>query len=112
MSRGSGGRRPLRPCAPVAQLDRAPDYESGGREFESLRARHFSMPKLRPVAAHAAQSYSFAQMRIRLFIGLLLSCALSACASPGAPYPSLAHRAGEDVDPRVVVERPMNQRPV
>src|SRR5438067_2864127 len=26
--------------APVAQLDRAPDYESGGREFESLRARH------------------------------------------------------------------------
>src|SRR6185295_11514343 len=37
---------PLRPkCtsenAPVAQLDRAPDYESGGQEFESLRARHF-----------------------------------------------------------------------
>src|SRR6185312_94446 len=27
--------------APVAQLDRAPDYESGGQEFESLRARHF-----------------------------------------------------------------------
>jgi hypothetical protein len=24
----------------VAQLDRAPDFESGGREFESLRARH------------------------------------------------------------------------
>ncbi len=24
----------------LAQLDRAPDYESGGREFESLRARH------------------------------------------------------------------------
>jgi hypothetical protein len=30
--------------APVAQLDRAPDYESGGQEFESLRARH-STPK-------------------------------------------------------------------
>ena len=29
------------PCAPVAQLDRAPDYESGGREFESLRVCHF-----------------------------------------------------------------------
>jgi hypothetical protein len=28
--------------APVAQLDRAPDYESGGQEFESLRARQFS----------------------------------------------------------------------
>ncbi len=31
------------PCdaqlAPVAQLDRAPDYESGGRRFESFRAR-------------------------------------------------------------------------
>ena len=30
--------RPTRK-APVAQLDRAPDYESGGQEFESLRAR-------------------------------------------------------------------------
>src|SRR5690606_39158937 len=28
--------------APVAQLDRVPGYEPGGREFESLRARHFS----------------------------------------------------------------------
>jgi hypothetical protein len=26
--------------APVAQLDRVPGYEPGGREFESLRARH------------------------------------------------------------------------
>src|ERR1700730_18055481 len=26
----------------VAQLDRAPDFESGGRGFESLRARHIS----------------------------------------------------------------------
>src|SRR6201991_3768196 len=30
-----------RQFAPVAQLDRAPDYESGGQEFESLRARQF-----------------------------------------------------------------------
>ncbi len=34
-----------RPCryhgrAPVAQLDRASDYESEGRTFESFRARH------------------------------------------------------------------------
>src|SRR5215470_1583530 len=29
-----------RPPALVAQLDRAPDFESGGRGFESLRARH------------------------------------------------------------------------
>ena len=26
------------PCAPVAQLDRASDYESEGRRFESCRA--------------------------------------------------------------------------
>ena len=33
----------LYPCgrAPVAQLDRAPDYESGGLGFESLRVRHY-----------------------------------------------------------------------
>ena len=28
-------------CAPVAQLDRASDYESEGQRFESFRARHF-----------------------------------------------------------------------
>jgi hypothetical protein len=28
-------------CVPLAQPDRAFDYESKGREFESLRARHF-----------------------------------------------------------------------
>ena len=33
--------------APVAQLDRAPDYESGGQEFESLRARHHLAPGFR-----------------------------------------------------------------
>ena len=31
---------PVARHAPVAQLDRAPDYEFGGQEFESLRARH------------------------------------------------------------------------
>ncbi len=29
-------------CAPVAQLDRVPGYELGGRRFESFRARQFS----------------------------------------------------------------------
>jgi hypothetical protein len=28
-------------CAPVAQLDRAPGFGPGGREFESLRAYQF-----------------------------------------------------------------------
>ena len=31
-------------CAPVAQLDRASDYESEGRTFESFRARHSFTP--------------------------------------------------------------------
>jgi hypothetical protein len=38
--------------APVAQLDRAPDYESGGREFESLRARHFGIRYRRYTTIH------------------------------------------------------------
>ena len=29
----------LQPCAPIAQLDRVPDYESVGRRFESYWAR-------------------------------------------------------------------------
>lgn len=43
---------------------------------------------------------------------LLLVASLSACASPSGPYPSLRPRAGEAIDPRVPVERPMNDRPV
>ncbi len=31
------------PYAPVAQLDRALDYGSGGLRFESSRARHFPL---------------------------------------------------------------------
>jgi hypothetical protein len=36
--------------APVAQLDRAPGYEPGGREFESLRARQFHMVRSGQIA--------------------------------------------------------------
>ena len=36
----TGVRRNRPHDGPVAQLDRAPDYESGGRAFESLRVRH------------------------------------------------------------------------
>jgi len=38
--------------------------------------------------------------------------ALGACTTPGGPYPSLQPRAGEAVDPRLPVDRPMNDRPV
>jgi hypothetical protein len=48
-------------------------------------------------------------MRGTVFLTLL---ALAACSSPGGPYPSLQPRAAEAIDPRVPVERPMNDRPV
>jgi hypothetical protein len=38
--------------------------------------------------------------------------AVSACATPGGPYPSLQPRAAEAIDPRVPVMNPMNDRPV
>jgi hypothetical protein len=37
---------------------------------------------------------------------------LAACTTPGGPYPSLQPRAGEAVDPRLPVDRPINDRPV
>jgi len=43
---------------------------------------------------------------------LVVMASLSACASPGGPYPSLQPRAAEAIDPRVPVERPLNERPV
>jgi hypothetical protein len=46
-------------CAPVAQLDRAPDYESGGRRFESFRARH----KLNNLAAFIVGANRFGYHR-------------------------------------------------
>jgi hypothetical protein len=39
---GCSARHDLAKNAPVAQLDRASDYESEGRTFESFRARHFT----------------------------------------------------------------------
>src|SRR5206468_7263804 len=89
-----------RPCrfpahrAPVAQLDRAPDYESGGQRFESFRARHFLL------RAGAMRR-----------LALLSIASLAACSAPGGPYPSLQPRAAEAIDPRVPVSRPLNERP-
>jgi len=48
-------------------------------------------------------------MRKAFFLTIL---ALSACSAPGGPYPSLQPRAAEAIDPRVPVERPINDRPV
>ena len=43
---------------------------------------------------------------------LLTILALSACSSPGGPYPSLQPRSAEAIDPRVQPVRPINDRPV
>jgi hypothetical protein len=51
-------------------------------------------------------------MRVIGSFFLLATLALGACDTPGGPYPSLQPRAGELVDPRVPVERPLNDRPV
>jgi hypothetical protein len=59
--------------APVAQLDRAPDYESGGREFESLRARHFGI-------RHRRQTPPILRTNLRL-----LELRLDGAASPITP---------------------------
>lgn len=51
-------------------------------------------------------------MRNAVFLAILASAVLGACAPASGPFPSLQPRAGEDVDPRVPVVRPMNDRPV
>lgn len=42
----------------------------------------------------------------------LIAVSLGACTAPGGPYPTLQPRASERIDPRVPVERPVNDRPV
>ena len=46
----SGGTGILLILAPVAQLDRASDYGSGGWGFESLRACFLNQPSSQPTA--------------------------------------------------------------
>ena len=48
-------------------------------------------------------------MRWAALLSIML---LSDCSSAGGPYPSLQPRAAEQVDPRLPVERPINERPV
>lgn len=49
---------------------------------------------------------------MRAPILLLLMTLATGCAQVGGPYPSLQPRAAESIDPRVPVERPLNDRPV
>ena len=48
-------------------------------------------------------------MRFAILLPLAI---IGACSAPGGPVPSLQPRAAERIDPRVPVERPMNDRPV
>jgi hypothetical protein len=48
-------------------------------------------------------------MRRPLLLAILV---LSACSSPGGPYPSLQPRSAEAIDPRIEPVRPINDRPV
>ena len=47
-----------------------------------------------------------------LIAAMPVAVTLSACAGPGGTPPSLQPRAAEAIDPRVPVERPINDRPV
>ena len=48
-------------------------------------------------------------MRVAILSPILV---LAACSAPGGPYPSLQPRAAETIDPRLPVERPINDKPV
>ena len=48
-------------------------------------------------------------MRAAALLPIVLTVA--ACSSTGGPYPSLQPRAAEQVDPRLPVQRPINDRP-
>jgi hypothetical protein len=50
--------------APVAQLDRAPDYESGGQEFESLRARQSFLKVIRTLSQSPALVPGFSRLGV------------------------------------------------
>ena len=52
--------------APVAQLDRAPDFESVGRRFESCRARHPPGGRVRPGRAQARRAALAPRERARV----------------------------------------------
>src|SRR6267378_1996827 len=72
--------------APVAQLDRALDYESRGQEFESLRARHFT-------TGHATTPFPRRRPASRMIP--------ASCGSPGRE----PRNPARDVGPEILVLR-------
>src|ERR1035437_7457476 len=76
---------PVALSAPIAQMDRAPDYESGGQEFESLRARQHLAPSFR------AKNYRFLRFlqgrRPGSPIGISSDRTLVSNLTPSATFP-------------------------
>ena len=102
------GDQPATPSrnAPVAQLDRASDYESEGRTFESFRARHFGTklgnPKPAAFALEAATSSIIAVLAVREKVRQR-SNQVSLSPKPGLAKDRLhlfAHRFVRHVQPR------------
>ena len=56
----------MHPFAPVAQLDRVPDYESGGRTFESYRARQIQKSLIHRMGLFLSGELSRGDVRVRL----------------------------------------------
>ena len=63
----------------VAQLDRALDYESRGREFESSRARHF--PSFKDGVSSAGVTAADPQPDLDVYCGAGRITGLGSCAS-------------------------------
>ena len=61
-------------CAPVAQLDRASDYESEGQRFESFRARHLNQRLIENLALNS----KFGLPSVYRLGALLWCCSLGA----------------------------------
>ena len=83
----ASGDRPLRPgesvtykYAPVAQLDRVSGYEPEGREFESLRARHFTISN-QALASRVAAAFCFSTISVGVLPDLPSQTRLAASRS-------------------------------
>ncbi len=78
--------------APVAQLDRVPGYEPGGRGFKSCRARHYNQWVRTKVLTH----FHFLQAHL----GTVLGTARIALGSPDSASPTIFSFA--DMYPAIV----------
>jgi hypothetical protein len=75
--------------APVAQLDRAPDYESGGQGFESLRVYHFQVYQPHPrgifcfgVGMNRTSNHLFMKTTAWIFLTVLGMATIPAGGTP------------------------------